>query len=88
MVEKQEFETETMAGIYANQGHYGKAIDIYSRLLEQHPDRSDLRDKLLRIETQKKYEDENRLADKFSEWLDLLMKRKKLDALKQLKKTR
>ncbi len=88
MVEKQEFETETMAGIYANQGHYGKAIDIYRRLLEQHPDRSDLRDKLLRIETQKKYEDENRLADKFSEWLDLLMKRKKLDALKQLKKTR
>ena len=88
MVEKQEFETETMAGIYANQGHYGKAIDIYRRLLEQHPDRSDLRDKLLRIETQKKYEDENRLADKFSEWLDLLMKRKKLNALKQLKKTR
>ncbi len=88
MVDKQEFETETMAGIYANQGHYGKAIDIYRRLLEQHPDRSDLRDKLLRIETQKKYEDENRLADKFSEWLDLLMKRKKLDALKQLKKTR
>ncbi len=88
MVEKQEFETETMAGIYANQGHYGKAIDIYRRLLEQHPDRTDLKDKLLRIETQKKYEDENRLADKFSEWLDLLMKRKKLDALKQLKKTR
>ncbi len=47
-----------------------------------------MRDKLLRIETQKKYEDENRLADKFSEWLDLLMKRKKLNALKQLKKTR
>ncbi len=88
MVEKQEFETETMAGIYANQGHYGKAIDIYRRLLEQHPDRTDLRDKLLRIENQKKYEDEDRLADKFSEWLDLLMKRKKLDALKQLKKTR
>ncbi len=88
MVEKQEFETETMAGIYANQGHFGKAIDIYRRLLEQHPDRTDLKDKLLRIETQKKYEDENRLADKFSEWLDLLMKRRKLDALKQLKKTR
>ena len=88
MVEKKEFETETMAGIYANQGHYGKAIDIYRRLLEQHPDRTDLKDKLRRIETQKKYEDENRLADKFSEWLDLLMKRKKLDALKQLKKAR
>ncbi len=88
MAEEQEFETETMAGIYANQGHYGKAIEIYRRLLEQDPDRMDLKDKLLRIESKKKYEDENRLADKISEWLDLLMKRKKLEALKQLKKSR
>ncbi len=88
MAEEQEFETETMAGIYANQGHYGKAIEIYRRLLEQDPDRTDLKDKLRRIESKKKYEDENRLAEKFSEWLDLLMKRKKLEALKQLKKSR
>ncbi len=88
MAEEQEFETETMAGIYANQGHYGKAIEIYRRLLEQDPDRMDLKDKLLRIESKKKYEDENRLADKISEWLDLLMKQKKLQALKQFKKSR
>ena len=88
MTEEQEFETETMAGIYASQGHYGKAIDIYRRLLEQDPDRSDLQDKLLRIESKKKYEDETRLADKLSEWLDLIMKQKKLEALKQLKRTR
>ncbi len=88
MAEEQEFETETMAGIYASQGHYGKAIGIYRRLLEQAPERSDLKDKLLRIESKKKYEDETRLAGKFSEWLDLLMKRKKLKALKQLKKMR
>ena len=86
--EEQEFETETMAGIYANQGHYGKAIGIYRRLLEQAPDRSDLKDKLLRIESKKKFEDETRLAKKFSEWLDLMMKRKKLETLKQLKNTR
>ncbi len=88
MAEEQEFETETMAGIYASQGHYGKAIDIYRRLLEQAPDRMDLKDKLLRIESKKKYEDENRLTEKFREWLDLLMKRRKLEALKQLKKMR
>lgn len=88
MADDQEFETETMAGIYASQGHYRKAITIYHRLLEQHPDRTDLQDKLLRIESKKKYEDENRLAAKFSEWLDLLMKRRKLDALKQLKRLR
>ncbi len=88
MVENQEFETETMAGIYASQGHYRKAVDIYRRLLEAHPNRTDLKDKLLRIESRKKFEDENRLAAKFSEWLDLLMRRQKLDALKQLKNRR
>jgi hypothetical protein len=88
MTEDQKFETETMAGIYASQGHYGKAIEIYRRLLEQHPQRTDLKDKMLRIESKKKFEDENRLAAKFSEWLDLLMKHKKLEALKQFKKTR
>ncbi len=88
MADEQEFETETMAGIYASQGHYGKAISIYRRLLEQAPGRTDLKDKLLRIESKKKYEDETRLAEKFGEWLDLLMKRKKLETLKQLKKKR
>ena len=88
MADDQKFETETMAGIYASQGHYRKAIDIYRRLLEQHPERSDLRDKLLRIESKQKYEDENRLAAKFSEWIDLLMNRKKLDTLKKFHRMR
>jgi hypothetical protein len=88
MTEDQKFETETMAGIYASQGHFRRAIEIYHRLLEQHPERTDLRDKMLRIESKKKFEDENRLAAKFSEWLDLLMKYKKLEALKQFRKTR
>ncbi|MBL0712189.1 MAG: hypothetical protein JJV98_00690 [Desulfosarcina sp.] len=88
MAENQEFETETMAGIYASQGHYRQAIEIYRRLLGQHPDRTDLQAKLLRIESKQKYEDENRLAAKFSEWLDLLMKHKKLEALRRLKKIR
>jgi hypothetical protein len=85
MAEHQEFETETMAGIYANQGHYRKAIEIYRRLLETHPDRTDLRDKLVRIASKQKNEDERRLAAKFSVWFDLLMKRRKLDTLNQLK---
>jgi hypothetical protein len=88
MAENQEFETETMAGIYASQGLYHKAVEIYRRLLEAYPDRTDLKDKLLRIEFRKKFEDENRLAAKFSEWLDLLMKRRKLDALKHFRNRR
>ena len=71
MADDQKFETETMAGIYASQGHYRKAIEIYRRLLEQQPESSDLKDKVLRIESKQKYEDENRLAAKFSEWIDL-----------------
>ena len=88
MADDQKFETETMAGIYASQGHYRKAIEIYRRLLEQHPDRRDLNDKLLRIEYKQKYEDENRLTAKFSEWLELLMNRKKLDTLKKFRRMR
>ena len=88
MAENQGFETETMAGIYASQGHYRKAADIYRRLLEAHPDRTDLKDKLLRIEAQNRFEDETRLTAKFSEWLDLLMKRRKLDALKHFRSRR
>lgn len=88
MADDQKFETETMAGIYASQGHFRKAVSIYRRLLEQHPDRSDLRDKMRRIESRMQFEDENRLATKFSVWLDLLMKYKKLRDLKQIKKRR
>ena len=88
MVENKEFETETMAGIYASQGHYRKAVTIYHRLLAAHPDRKDLEDKLLRIEAQKKIEDEKRLTAKISEWVDLLMKRRKLDALKYFRSKR
>ena len=88
MADDQKFETETMAGIYASQGHYRKAIEIYRRLLEQQPERSDLEDKVLRIESKQKYEDENRLAAKFSEWIDLLMNHKKLDSLKKLRRIR
>ncbi len=88
MADDQKFETETMAGIYASQGHYRKAIELYRRLLEQQPERSDLEDKLLRIEDKQKYEDENRLTAKFSEWIELLMNHKKLDTLKKLRRIR
>lgn len=88
MVGNKDFETETMAGIYASQGHYRKAVAIYHRLLAAHPDRTDLEDKLLRIEARKQIEDENRLIAKFSEWIDLLMKRRKLDALQYFRSKR
>ncbi|MDH4099665.1 MAG: tetratricopeptide repeat protein [Nitrospirota bacterium] len=44
--EEAEIETETMAELYIQQGHYEKARDIYTRLLDADSDNSDLRQKL------------------------------------------
>lgn len=41
-----EIETETMADLYIQQGHYNDALDIYNRLLRQNPEDGHLRQKL------------------------------------------
>ena len=38
--EKGEFITETLARIYANQGYYSRAIDIYEKLCLKYPEKS------------------------------------------------
>jgi tetratricopeptide (TPR) repeat protein len=40
------FDTETLASIYVNQGFYGRAAEIYQRLIAQRPDDEGLRGKL------------------------------------------
>jgi hypothetical protein len=40
------FDTETLATIYINQGFYGRAAEIYQRLIDQRPDDGELRRKL------------------------------------------
>jgi hypothetical protein len=40
------FDTETLAAIYVNQGFYGRAAEIYQRLLAQRPGDGELRRKL------------------------------------------
>ncbi|MHB8835272.1 MAG: hypothetical protein ACYC9Y_06150, partial [Candidatus Methylomirabilia bacterium] len=40
------FDTETLASIYINQGFYGRAAEIYHRLIAQRPDDAGLRGKL------------------------------------------
>jgi hypothetical protein len=47
--ERGVFDTETLAGIYVNQGFFGRAADIYRRLIAQRPDDGGLRDRLERV---------------------------------------
>ena len=50
MSQRLEIETATMAKLYADQGYWRKAADIYRRLLESEPHRLDLKDALSDIE--------------------------------------
>jgi len=53
--------TETMAKVYAVQGHWGKAAEIYRHLLSETPTRKDLADAL--AEAEKKILDDYTLAN-------------------------
>ncbi|MEE9182565.1 MAG: tetratricopeptide repeat protein, partial [candidate division NC10 bacterium] len=43
--------TETLAGLYATQGLYDRAADIYARLVDEAPDREDLAEKYREVLT-------------------------------------
>jgi hypothetical protein len=69
--------TRTLATLYADQGHYDKALTVYRHLIKQFPDSrdisegfSDLKDRIQRIKTS----NEPELAPLFREWFDLLIK--------------
>lgn len=69
--------TRTMARLYADQGHYDKALEVYRHLMKQFPENpdisaaySDLNVKIQRI----KASNEPELAPLFREWFDLLVK--------------
>jgi len=86
MAVEKEFETETMARIYADQGHYEKAAAIYRRLLIQTPTREDLRDRLKAIEDRLENTGSQTLSTQFSAFIDLLLKKKQIDKLRNLRK--
>lgn len=88
MAVEKEFETETMARIYAEQGHYAKAAVIYRRLLMQTPEREDLRRRLKTVEDLQKHDAGRDMTDRFSEWVALLLKKKQIDRLRSLRKLR
>ncbi len=67
--------TKTQAKLYADQGLYDKAMEIYRHLINEFPDQKDLLDDFsdLQVKMQRaKASKEPELAILFKQWLDLL----------------
>ena len=81
--------TETMAKVYADQGHWAKAVEIYQHLVKVEPQREELADALAharqKMEEQPDSQPEN-LVPLFREWIELLLQQEKLERLKKLRK--
>ena len=89
MNQEVDIYTETMAKVYADQGHWQKAAKIYRHLLARDPLRQDLVDALARAEkkmTENKPRSPEQLMPLFQEWIELLFKKEKLQKLQRLKK--
>jgi tetratricopeptide (TPR) repeat protein len=89
MRQKVDVYTETMAKVYADQGHWGKAVEIYRHLLAMEPERLDFADALAEAENRLKEmsrKTPEQLVPLFREWIELLFKSEALQKLKKLKK--
>jgi tetratricopeptide (TPR) repeat protein len=84
-----DFQTATMAKVFADQGNYEKAADIYRNLLKREPDSQDLADALSEVEERiseaGKSSDEN-LVFLLGEWVELVFSYKQLRFLRSVKK--
>jgi lipopolysaccharide biosynthesis regulator YciM len=88
MKEDYPHGTVTLARLFAAQGHWDKAVDIYRRLLEQEPGRRDIAQALAEAEQQViavGREPSGDLASLFRRWIDLVLKYDRLCKLKRLK---
>ena len=80
--------TETMAKVYADQGHWAKAVEIYRRLVQTEPQRQDLVDALEHARQKIEVKSDTRPAELvplFREWIELLLQQEKLEKLKKLR---
>lgn len=80
--------TLTMAQVYAGQGLWKKAVEIYHHLLEEQPDREDLRDALQSAEERLEQEGVKQLEDLsplLKTWLRLQTRVHQLEKLEKIK---
>ena len=89
MSQDVDIYTETMAGVYADQGHWAKAVEIYRHLVELEPQRQDLFDALEHAR-QKMGEHPDtspeELVPLFRQWIELLLQKEKLERLRKLRR--
>lgn len=88
MEKETDFYTATMAKVYADQGHWEKAAEVYRFLLKQEPQRDDFLEALAEAERKiissgKKPPD--RLAPLFHQFFDLMLKFKNIQKLHKLR---
>jgi hypothetical protein len=88
MSQDVDIYTETMATVYADQGHWSKVAKIYRHLLATEPERLDFADALAEAENrvnEMRRKAPEQLVPLFREWIELLFKSEELQKLKKLK---
>jgi len=93
MSQEVNIYTETMAQVYADQGHWEKVAQIYRHLLAMEPERLEYADALAEAENRMKMKAMSRktpeqLVPVFREWIELLFKFEQLQKLKKLQRGR
>jgi len=89
MNQKVDIYTETMAKVYADQGHWARAVEIYRHLVQTEPQRQDLIDALEHARRKMELQPDTRpekLVPLFREWIELLLQQEKLEKLKKLRR--
>ena len=91
MSQEVDIYTETMAEIFADQGHWGKVVEIYRHLLATEPERLEYADALAEAESKMEMnsvhlKSPEQLVPLFREWIEMLFKFEELQKLKKLRK--
>ncbi len=87
MNNQTEFYTKTMANVYAEQGYFAKAVEIYRYLLKHDPESRELNDLLSGVEkklNEKERKDREILEKLFGKWIYLQLSYNRLQKLEQI----
>jgi lysine/ornithine N-monooxygenase len=90
MTDNRQHFTLTMARLLSEQGHWQRAAEICRHLLQTQPGREDVAQALAEAERRAQESSPKTAAELiplFQEWIDLLLKSKRLQQLRRLSRT-